>query len=92
MIVTNLYQQHAPDIFTEVREWKHAQMKRYAVVPYSLPQMQKRSEPIENMIKLLMEHLEKYATDNKRVCNLGNLLHYFAFDVFLPPARKSGTR
>ncbi|ETI25325.1 hypothetical protein G647_02097 [Cladophialophora carrionii CBS 160.54] len=72
---------HAPDIFTEVREWKHAQMKRYAVVPYSLPQMQKRSEPIESMIKLLMEHLEKYATDNKRVCNLGNLLHYFAFDV-----------
>ncbi|EXJ57564.1 hypothetical protein A1O7_07912 [Cladophialophora yegresii CBS 114405] len=72
---------HAPDIFTEVREWKHAQMKRYAVVPYSLPQMQKRSEPIEGMIKLLMEHLEKYATDNKRVCNLGNLLHYFAFDV-----------
>jgi hypothetical protein len=58
-------------------------MKRYAVVPYSLPQMQKRSEPIESMIKLLMEHLEKYATDNKRVCNLGNLLHYFAFDVCL---------
>ncbi|OAP59435.1 hypothetical protein AYL99_06733 [Fonsecaea erecta] len=72
---------HAPDIFTEVREWKHAQMKRYAVTPYSLAQMQKRSEPIEGMIQLLMEHLEKYATENKRVCNLGNLLHYFAFDV-----------
>ena len=62
-------------------------MKRYAVVPYSLPQMQKRSEPIEGMIKLLMEHLENYATDNKRVCNLGNLLHYFAFDVRLPQSR-----
>ncbi|EXJ95555.1 hypothetical protein A1O1_00677 [Capronia coronata CBS 617.96] len=73
---------HAPDIFTEVRESKHAQMKRYAVTPYSLAQMQKRSEPIEGMIKLLMEHLEKYAaTDSKRLCNLGNLLHYFAFDV-----------
>jgi len=60
-------------------------MKRYAVTPYSLAQMQKRSGPIEGMIKLLMEHLEKYATENKRVCNLGNLLHYFAFDVWLSP-------
>ncbi|KAL6247947.1 hypothetical protein RBB50_005295 [Rhinocladiella similis] len=72
---------HAPDIFTEVREWKHAQMKRYAVTPYSLAQMQKRSGPIESMIMLLMEHLSKYGDDSKRVCNLGNLLHYFAFDV-----------
>jgi hypothetical protein len=56
-------------------------MKRYAVVPYSLPSMQKRSEPIEGMIKLLMEHLENYAVQNKKLCNLGNLLHYFAFDV-----------
>lgn len=57
-------------------------MKRYAVTPYSLAQMQKRSEPIEGMIKLLMEHLERYASDDsKKLCNLGNLLHYFAFDV-----------
>lgn len=56
-------------------------MKRYAVTPYSLAQMQKRSGPIESMIMLLMEHLSKYGDDSKRVCNLGNLLHYFAFDV-----------
>lgn len=56
-------------------------MKRYAVTPYSLAQMQKRSGPIESMIKLLMEHLNKYANDSNKVCNLGNLLHYFAFDV-----------
>lgn len=72
---------HAPDIFTEVREWKHAQMKRYAVTPYSLAQMQKRSEPIESMIMDLMSHLDKYASPTQRDCNLGNLLHYFAFDV-----------
>jgi hypothetical protein len=36
------------------------------------------------MIKVLMEHLDKYATENKRLCNLGNLLHYFAFDVCPP--------
>jgi hypothetical protein len=72
---------HAPDIFTEVREWKHAQMKRYAVTPYSLAQMQKRSEPIESMIMDLISHLDKYAVPEQRDCNLGNLLHYFAFDV-----------
>lgn len=72
---------HAPDIFTEVREWKHAQMKRYAVTPYSLAQMQKRSEPIESMIMDLMSHLDRYAVPKQRECNLGNLLHYFAFDV-----------
>jgi hypothetical protein len=64
-----------------VREWKHAQMKRYAVTPYSLAQMQKRSKPIEDMIMTLMEHLERYSVNEKRICNLGNLLHYFAFDV-----------
>ena len=56
-------------------------MKRYAVTPYSLAQMQKRSGPIEEMIMLLMQHLDKYAADSSKVCNLGNLLHYFAFDV-----------
>ena len=60
-------------------------MKRYAVTPYSLAQMQKRSGPIEATIMTLMENLERYAGSKKegkgRVCNLGNLLHYFAFDV-----------
>ncbi|KAL2428954.1 Cytochrome P450 monooxygenase cicH [Exophiala dermatitidis] len=71
---------HAPDIFTEVREWKHAQMKRYAVTPYSMAQMQKRSEPIETLIWELVKHLQNYA-DSSKTCNLGNLLHYFAFDI-----------
>lgn len=56
-------------------------MKRYAVTPYSLAQMQKRSGLIESMIMLFMEHLDSYA--DKGVCDLGNLLHYFAFDVRL---------
>ena len=33
------------------------------------------------MIMLLMQHLDKYSADSSKVCNLGNLLHYFAFDV-----------
>jgi len=56
-------------------------MKRYAVTPYSLAQMQKRSEPIEAMILSLIDHLSNYATATPKNCNLGNLLHYFAFDV-----------
>ncbi|KPI39733.1 Pisatin demethylase [Cyphellophora attinorum] len=71
---------HAPDIFTEVREWKHAQMKRFAVTPYSLAQMSKRNPQIEATIMTLMGNLTKYA-GGKQNCNLGNLLHYFAFDV-----------
>lgn len=55
-------------------------MKRYAVTPYSLAQMQKRVGPIENTIMDLISSLDKYAVNGKD-CNLGNLLHYFAFDV-----------
>lgn len=72
---------HAPDIFTEVREWKHAQMKRFAVTPYSLASMQKRAAEIETMERLLIEKINAYAARSKTVCDLGSLLHYFAFDV-----------
>jgi hypothetical protein len=58
-------------------------MKRYAVTPYSLAQMQKRSGPIEAEIMHLMSKLSNYSGSMKapKLCNLGNLLHYFAFDV-----------
>jgi cytochrome P450 len=67
---------HAPDIFTEIREWKHAAMKRVAVIPYSLASVQKMSPWIE---QVQQELIDKIAEKSK--CDLGNLLHYFAFDV-----------
>ena len=72
---------HAPDIFTEVREWKHAQMKRAAVTPYSLASMQKRASVIEDIQRDLAEVLDRYASTPGKICDLGKLLHYFAFDV-----------
>ncbi|OAP65103.1 hypothetical protein AYL99_01075 [Fonsecaea erecta] len=71
---------HAPDIFTETREWKHAAMKRVAVVPYSLASVQKMGPWIEDVQKEFIAKIGEYA-DSGRVCDLGDLLHYFAFDV-----------
>ncbi|KAK5392717.1 hypothetical protein LTR79_009620 [Exophiala xenobiotica] len=72
---------HNPDIFTETREWKHAQMKRAAVTPYSLASMQKRAHLIEDVQKQLVETIDRYVSPAGKICDLGNLLHYFAFDV-----------
>ena len=72
---------HAPDIFTETREWKHAQMKRVAVTPYSLASMQKSVPVIEDIQRELAEVLDGYASTPGKVCDLGDLLHYFSFDV-----------
>ncbi|KAK5255321.1 hypothetical protein LTS06_000342 [Exophiala xenobiotica] len=74
---------HNPDIFTETREWKHAQMKRAAVTPYSLASMQKRAHLIEDVQKQLVETIDRYVSPAGKICDLGNLLHYFAFDVSL---------
>ncbi|KAJ9602591.1 hypothetical protein H2200_012784 [Cladophialophora chaetospira] len=71
---------HAPDIFTEIREWKHSAMKRVAVVPYSLASVQKMSPWIEEVQRELIGKIGEYA-DGEKVCNLGDLLHFFAFDV-----------
>ena len=67
-----------PDIFTEIREWKHAQMKRFAVTPYSLNTMQKMVPVIDEVQDLLQEKLDGFAG---QACDLGDWLHYFAFDV-----------
>lgn len=71
---------HAPDIFTEIREWKHSAMKRVAVVPYSLASVQKMAPWIEEVQKDLIGKVGEYA-DAGRICDLGDLLHFFAFDV-----------
>ncbi|OAL28580.1 hypothetical protein AYO22_02774 [Fonsecaea multimorphosa] len=69
------------DIFGEVREWKHAHMKRMAVVPYSLASVQKMGPYIEDVQKELIRKVGEYAKAAKP-CDLGELLHYFAFDRY----------
>lgn len=59
-------------------------MKRAAVTPYSLASMQKRAHLIEDVQKQLVETIDRYLSPaGGKVCDLGNLLHYFAFDVSL---------
>ncbi|EXJ71095.1 uncharacterized protein A1O5_06088 [Cladophialophora psammophila CBS 110553] len=70
-----------PDVFTEIREWKHAQLKRFTVQPYSLASLQKMSSSIDAIEKELMDRLDGFANAGQRRCNLGDYLHYFAFDV-----------
>ena len=72
-----------PDIFTEIREWKHAQMKRFAVTPYSMASIQRLTPCIEDVERQLIEKLDSFAGDSRKVCDLGDWLHYFAFDVGL---------
>lgn len=76
-----------PDIFTEYREDVHAQKKKVANVPYSMSAMQQLSPFIDDTIEFLMKKMDSMAAGNKStdatrpVVDLGNWLHWFAFDV-----------
>ncbi|KAK0636793.1 cytochrome P450 [Bombardia bombarda] len=70
-----------PDIFTETREDVHAQKKRVSNVPYSMAAMQQLSPFINDTIELLARKMEEHISANAGVFNLGDYLHYFAFDV-----------
>ncbi|KAK4099266.1 cytochrome P450 [Parathielavia hyrcaniae] len=77
-----------PDIFTETREDVHAVKKRVANVPYGMAAMQQLSPFIDDAIELLMtkidEHIVLAGGNSGRggvVFDLGDYLHYFAFDV-----------
>jgi hypothetical protein len=70
-----------PDIFTEIREDVHAMKKRVANVPYGMAAMQQLSPFINDTIELLVKKIDEHIKGNKGVFNLGDYLHYFAFDV-----------
>jgi hypothetical protein len=70
-----------PDIFTETREDVHAMKKRVANVPYGMAAMQQLSPFINDTIELLMKKIDEHISGNKGVFDLGDYLHYFAFDV-----------
>jgi len=71
-----------PDIFTEVREDVHAQKKRVANVPYSMAAMQQLSPFINDTIELLAKKIGQHIDESpSKVFDLGDYLHYFAFDV-----------
>lgn len=78
-----------PDIFTEVREDVHAQKKKVANVPYSMAAMQQLSPFIDDAIEVLMAKMDAMATaaqpagnkEQRSIVDLGNWLHWFAFDV-----------
>ncbi|EXJ78777.1 hypothetical protein A1O1_09179 [Capronia coronata CBS 617.96] len=69
-----------PDIFTETRESVHGIKKRYAATPYSMASMMQSTPRIEETENLLISRLDGFA-DGKTVCDLGDWLHFFAFDV-----------
>ena len=71
-----------PDIFTERREKVHAQKKRVASAPYNLKSMLEQAPVIDDIIKLFFEKIDTHLTvDAKTSFDLGDWLHYFAFDV-----------
>jgi cytochrome P450 len=69
-----------PDIFTETRESVHGIKKRYAATPYSMATMQQSTDRIEETEQLLIRKLDQFA-DGYQVADLGDYLHFFAFDV-----------
>lgn len=69
-----------PDIFTEVREGVHARKKKVANGPYSMAAMQQLGPFIDDTIDVFAEKLRAFAGGNGSV-DLGDWLHYFAFDV-----------
>ncbi|KAI0115580.1 cytochrome P450 [Nemania sp. FL0031] len=84
-----------PDIFTEIREEVHAMKKKVANVPYSMAAMRQLSPFIDDTIEFLVSRMGGFCTDPttsdkeslvngkkpQPTLDLGNWLHYFAFDV-----------
>ncbi|KAI1372747.1 cytochrome P450 [Hypoxylon crocopeplum] len=83
-----------PDIFTEIREDVHAMKKKVANVPYSMAAMRQLSPFIDDTIDYLVSRLDQFCPDTaipgfqqaglpgrKPIVNLGDWLHFFAFDV-----------
>ncbi|KAI1481787.1 cytochrome P450 [Daldinia eschscholtzii] len=83
-----------PDIFTEIREDVHAMKKKVANVPYSMAAMRQLSPFIDDTIDFLVSRLDQFCPDTaipgfqqaglpgrNTVVNLGDWLHFFAFDV-----------
>ncbi|TGJ80519.1 hypothetical protein E0Z10_g8247 [Xylaria hypoxylon] len=85
-----------PDIFTEIREEVHAMKKKVANVPYSMAAMRQLSPFIDDTIEFLVSRMGGFCTDPATVTkegpalsgkkpqpilDLGDWLHYFAFDV-----------
>ncbi|KAI1733507.1 cytochrome P450 [Xylaria scruposa] len=85
-----------PDIFTEIREEVHAMKKKVANVPYSMAAMRQLSPFIDDTIELLVSRMSDFCADSATTSpkegsfggnkpqpsfDLGNWLHYFAFDV-----------
>ncbi|KAL9107920.1 MAG: hypothetical protein Q9227_007242 [Pyrenula ochraceoflavens] len=70
-----------PDIFTETREAVHAQKKRVASMPYSMKAMQSLTGYVEDTIDLLRRKVNDFAKNPEKPMDLGDWLHYFAFDV-----------
>ncbi|KAI1813779.1 cytochrome P450 [Poronia punctata] len=82
-----------PDIFTEIREEVHAIKKKVANVPYSMAAMKQLSPFIDDTIEFLVSRMAGFCTDSPArgikandekslpTLNLGDWLHYFAFDV-----------
>ncbi|KAI1760199.1 cytochrome P450 [Hypoxylon sp. FL1150] len=83
-----------PDIFTEVREDVHAMKKKVANVPYSMAAMRQLSPFIDDTIDFLVSRLDQFCPDTaipgfqqaglpgrNTIVNLGDWLHFFAFDV-----------
>jgi Cytochrome P450 len=71
-----------PDIFTEPREKVHAQKKRVASGPYSMKSMLEQTPVIDEIIQLFFDKIDNiYVNHPNKAFNLGDWLHYFAFDV-----------
>ena len=70
-------------------------MKRFAVTPYSLNTMQKMVPAIDEVQDSLLEKLDEFAGGKggkAKECDLGDWLHYFAFDVSAISCPQSHTR
>lgn len=73
-----------PDIFTEIREDVHATKKRFVSQPYSLASFQALSPWIDETVQQLCDVFDSMCSASflpSTGTDLGDYLHYFAFDV-----------
>ena len=72
--------QFTPSLFTTLDEGYHAKYKKPIANAYSMSTLVEFEPLIDSTTELFMTRLDEFATA-KRICNFGQWLQMYAFDV-----------
>jgi hypothetical protein len=79
-------------MFNVTDEKLHAAMKRPVAHAYAMSSLVDYEPHVDSTSQILVEQLSRMYADTGEVCDLGEWLQWYAFDVGLPWVVKGGQR